>query len=147
MIKTELIKKIVTSWYIGGLMLEWKKIFIVVVWLSLFLLVGTQQAYSQASGHASVGLGHGEEGYLHLEEMIKHLEFGLKMPDAGQDLQTHGSVAVKHAREALKHYNEALKHANESLGRPTRNPLMGGGSGSEHSHEEGSPNSHEEGSH
>ena len=78
--------------------------------------------------------------------MIKHLEFGLKMPDAGQDLQTHGSVAVKHAREALKHYNEALKHANESLGRPTRNPLMGGGSGSEHSYEEESPNSHEEGS-
>ena len=128
-------------------MLQWKKIFITVAWVSFFMLVGAQQIHAQASGHASVGLGHGEEGFLHLEEMIKHLEFGLKMPDAGQDLQTHGSVAVKHAREALKHYNEALKHANESLGRTTRNPLVGEGSGGGRSLEERSPNSHEEGSH
>ena len=128
-------------------MLQWKKIFITVAWLSLFLFVGVQQIHAQASGHASVGLGHGEEGFLHLEEMIKHLEFGLKMPDAGQDLKSHGRAAIKHAREALKHYNEALKHANESLGRPTRNPMMGGGSGSENYQEEGSSHSHEEGSH
>ena len=130
-------------------MLQWKKIFITVAWVSFFMLVGTHNRYMHKLAVMPVlDLGHGEEGYLHLEEMIKHLEFGLKMPDAGQDLQTHGSVAVKHAREALKHYNEALKHANESLGRPTtRNPLMGGGSGSEHSHEEGPSNSYEEGSH
>ena len=129
-------------------MLQWKKIFITVSWFSLFLFIGAQQIHAQASGHASVGLGHGEEGFLHLEEMIKHLEFGLKMADAGQDLKSHGKAAIKHAREALKHYNEALKHANESLGRhPTRNPMMGGGSGSEHSQEKGSSPSHEEGSH
>ena len=128
-------------------MLQWKKIFITVAWVSFFMLVGAQQIHAQASGHASVGLGHGEEGYLHLEEMIKHLEFGLKMPDAGQDLKSHGKAAIKHAREALEHYNEALKHANESLGRPTRNPMMGGGSGSERFQQEGSSHSHEEGSH
>ena len=133
--------------YFGGFMVQWGKIFITVIWLSLFLFVGAQQIHAQASGHASVGLGHGEEGYLHLEEMIKHMEFGLKMPDAGQDLKSHGRAAIKHAREALEHYNEALKHANESLGRPTRNPMMGGGSGSEYSREGGSSNSHEEGSH
>jgi len=33
------------------------------------------------------------------------------------------------------------------LGRQARNPMMGGGSGSEHSQEEGSSHSHEEGSH
>ena len=132
---------------VGGFMVELKKIFITFVWFSFLLFVGVQQLHAQASGHASVGLGHGEEGYLHLEEMIKHLEFGLKMPDAGQDLRTHGSEAIKHAKEALDHYDKALKHANESLGRPTRNPMAGGGSGSEHSREEGSSHSHEEGSH
>ena len=55
--------------------------------------------------------------------------------------------AIKHASEALKHYNEALMHANESLGRQARNPMMGGGSGSEHSQKEGSSHSHDEGSH
>jgi len=124
-----------------------KKIFISLVWFSLFLIIGPQHIHAQASGHASVGLGHGEEGYLHLEEMIKHLEFGLKMPDAGQDLKSHGKAAINHAREALKHYNEALKHGNESLGRPARNPMMGGGSGSENYREEGSSHSHDEGSH
>ena len=68
---------LVISLYVGGIMHQWKKIFITVAWVSLFLLVGAQQIHAQASGHASVGLGHGEEGFLHLEEMIKHLEFGL----------------------------------------------------------------------
>ena len=120
--------------------------FIILVIFLLLSWIGLQQAFAQASGHASVGLGHGEEGYLHLEEMVKHLEFGLKMPDAGQALKTHGDVALKHAREALKHYNEALRHANESLGRSARNPMTGNNPG-EYSHDEGSSHSREEGSH
>ena len=125
----------------------WFKNLFVTILLVGFLITGVQNALAQAGGHASVGLGHGEEGYLHLEEMIKHLEFGLKMPDAGQSLSSHGAVAIQHAREALKHYNEALKHANESLGRPARNPMLGGGSDGGYSQEEGSSHSHEEGSH
>jgi hypothetical protein len=109
----------------------------------LFVLLGSNPLWAQAGGHASVGLGHGEEGYLHLQEMVKHYEFSLKMDDASPDLKTHGAAALKHAREALKHYNEALTHASESLGRPAGNPMMGGGSGGDHSHEEGS--SHDQG--
>ena len=101
----------------------------------LFILLGSPSAWSQAGGHASVGLGHGEEGYLHLQEMVKHFEFSLKMDDASPDIKMHGSEALKHARQALMHYKEALTHASESLGRPARNPMMGGGSGGEHSHE------------
>ena len=86
--------------------------------------------------------------HLHLQEMVKHFEFSLKMDDASPDLKTHGAVALKHAKQALTHYNEALTHASESLGRPTGNPMMGGGSGGDHSHEEGSghdggPRSHD----
>ena len=106
--------------------------------IGLFVLVGSNPVWAQAGGHASVGLGHGEEGYLHLQEMVKHLEFSLKMDDASPELKMHGAEALKHARQALTHYNEALTHASESLGRPARNPMMGGGSGGEHSHEEGS---------
>ena len=131
---------------IGGFMILVNNL-LIATFLVGFLFQGVPHASAQAGGHASVGLGHGEEGYLHLEEMIKHLEFGLKMPDAGQDLKSHGAVAIQHAREALKHYNEALKHANESLGRPTRNPMLGGGSDGGYSQEEGSSHSHEEGSH
>ena len=111
--------------------------------IGLFALPGSNPVWAQAEGHASVGLGHGEEGYLHLQEMIKHLEFSLKMDDASPELKTHGAEALKHAREALKHYGAALTHASESLGRPAGNPMMGGGSGGEHSHEEGS--SHDQG--
>ena len=99
-------------------------------------LVGTSPAWSQAGGHASVGLGHGEEGFLHLQEMIKHLEFSLRMDDASFELKSHGSMALNHAKEALKHYNEALAHASESLGRPARGSMMGEGSGG--THDEGS---------
>ena len=70
--------------------------------------------------------------------MIKHFEFSLKMDDASPELKMHGNEALKHARQALEHYNEALTHASESLGRPAGNPMMGGGSGGDHSHEEGS---------
>ena len=111
--------------------------------MGLFVLLGSNPAWAQAGGHASVGLGHGEEGYLHLQEMVKHFEFSLKMDDASPELKTHGAVALKHAKQALTHYNEALTHASESLGRPAGNPMMGGGSGGEHSHEEGS--GHDEG--
>ena len=103
--------------------------------IGLFVLLGANPTWAQAGGHASVGLGHGEEGYLHLQEMVKHFEFSLKMNDASPDLKMHGTEALKHARQALKHYNEALTHASESLGRPAGNPMMGGGSGGEHSHE------------
>ena len=111
--------------------------------IGLFTLLGSNPVWAQAGGHASVGLGHGEEGYLHLQEMVKHFEFSLKMDDASPDLKMHGTESLKHAREALKHYNEALTHASESLGRSAENPMMGGGSGGEHSHEEGS--GHEQG--
>jgi hypothetical protein len=105
----------------------------------VLILFSTNNVWAQSTGHASVGLGHGEEGYLHLEEMIKHFEFGMEMPDASDNLKMHGAQALKHAREAKKHYDEALKHASESLGRPAKNPMMGGmGEGSDHSHEEGS---------
>ena len=103
--------------------------------LGLFVLLGSNPAWAQAGGHASVGLGHGEEGYLHLQEMVKHFEFSLKMDDASPELKMHGAAALKHAKQALAHYNEALTHASESLGRPAGNPMMGGGSGGEHSHE------------
>ena len=111
--------------------------------IGLFTLLSSNPVWAQAGGHASVGLGHGEEGYLHLQEMIKHFEFSLKMDDASPDLKMHGAESLKHAKEALKHYDEALTHASESLGRPAGNPMMGGGSGGEHSHEEGS--GHDEG--
>jgi len=106
--------------------------------VGLFILLGSNPIWAQAGGHASVGLGHGEEGYLHLQEMVKHLEFSLKMDDASPELKMHGAEALKHAREALKHYDSALIHASESLGRPARNPMMGGGSGGDRRHEEGS---------
>ena len=109
-----------------------------VILIGLFTLLGSSPVWAQAGGHASVGLGHGEEGYLHLQEMVKHLEFSLKMDDASPELKTHGAEALKHAREALKHYDSALTHASESLGRPAGNPMMGGGSDGEHSHDEGS---------
>ena len=105
---------------------DWK---IVASGIVVLTLMGTSPAWSQAGGHASVGLGHGEEGYLHLQEMIRHLEFSLKMDDASSELKTHGSAALNHAKEALKHYSEALGHASESLGRPARGPIMGEGSG------------------
>lgn len=105
---------------------DWKMVAVGVI---VLMLMGTSPAWSQAGGHASVGLGHGEEGYLHLQEMIKHLEFSLKMDDASFELKSHGSVALGHAKEALKHYNEALAHASESLGRPARGSMMGEGSG------------------
>jgi hypothetical protein len=111
--------------------------------IGLFFLLGSNPVWAQAGGHASVGLGHGEEGYLHLQEMVKHFEFSLKMDDASPDLKMHGAESLKHAKEALKHYDEALTHASEALGRPAGNPMMGGGSGGEHSHEEGS--GHDEG--
>ena len=111
------------------------------VGLVVFFLVRlTGLSWSQAGGHASVGLGHGEEGFLHLEEMVKHLEFSLNMPDASPELKRHGGAALQHAREALRHYHEALTHASESLGRPARN-RMGGDSG--YGSEEGSNHSHE----
>ncbi len=107
--------------------------------LFVLIFLSANSVWAQSTGHASVGLGHGEEGYLHLEEMIKHFEFGMEMPDASADLKMHGAQALKHAREAKKHYDEAIKHASESLGRPAKNPMMGGmGEGSDHSHEEGS---------
>lgn len=109
-----------------------------ILFIGLFTLVSSNPVWAQAGGHASVGLGHGEEGYLHLQEMIKHYEFSLRMDDASPDLKMHGNKALVHARQALKHYNEALTHASESLGRPAGNPMMGGGSGGDHSHEEGS---------
>jgi len=112
---------------------DWKRIALGIVVLTL---MGTSPAWSQAGGHASVGLGHGEEGYLHLQEMIKHLEFSLKMDDASSELKSHGNEALNHAKEALKHYSEALGHASESLGRPARGSMMGQGSGG--MHEEGS---------
>lgn len=107
----------------------------------LFLAGMTQSAWSQAKGHASVGLGRGEEGYLALKEMVKHLEFSLKMKDASPEMKIHLNFALKHAREAMLRFDEALKHANESLGRPARNPMAGGsGAGMEGSHMEGSHN-------
>ena len=109
-----------------------------ILFIGLFTLVSSNPVWAQAGGHASVGLGHGEEGYLHLQETIKHYEFSLKMDDASPELKKHGNEALVHARQALKHYNEALTHASESLGRPAGNPMMGGGSGGDHSHEEGS---------
>jgi len=124
----------------GGFM---KRVAGTIFLIGLLALLGSNPVWAQAEGHASVGLGHGEEGYLHLQEMIKHLEFSLKMDDASPELKTHGAEALKHAREALKHYGAALTHASESLGRPAGNPMMGGGSGGEHSHEEGS--SHDQG--
>ena len=104
--------------------------------LFVLTIASTNTVWAQSTGHASVGLGHGEEGYLHLEEMIKHFEFGMGMPDASSDLKMHGAQVLKHAEQAKKHYEEALKHASESLGRPARNPMMGRGEGSDHSHEE-----------
>ena len=86
-------------------MLQLKKIFINIVWVSFFMLVGVQQIHAQARGHASVGLGHGAEGYLPLEVMIKDLEFGLYMPDAGKYLKYFCNSAIKHEKDALKHYN------------------------------------------
>ena len=96
----------------------------VVVFLGAFFLLGfTQTAWSQAKGHASVGMGRGEEGYVALQEMVKRLEFSLKMKDASPEMKIHLNFALKHAREAMVHYDEALKHTNESLGRTARNPL------------------------
>ena len=105
----------------------------IVVTLSVFFLMGfTQSAWSQAKGHASVGMGRGEEGYLALQEMVKRLEFSLKMKDASPEMKIHLSFALKHAKEAIVHYDVALKHTNESLGRTARNPMASGG---ESSHE------------
>ena len=103
----------------------------------LFFVSMAQSAWSQAIGHASVGMGRGEEGYLALKEMIKRLEFSLKMNDASPEMKIHINLALKHANEALLHYDEALKHTNESLGRSARNPIAGGsGAGMEGSHNE-----------
>lgn len=119
-----------------------KRVVEIILLVGLFTLLGSNPIWAQAGGHASVGLGHGEEGYLHLQEMVKHFEFSLKMEDASPELKAHGAVALKHAQEALRHYETALTHASESLGRPAGNPMMGGGSGGEHSHEEGSNHEH-----
>ena len=126
-----------TQWELshGGFM---KRVTSSIFLIGLFTLLGSSPVWAQSGGHASVGLGHGEEGYLHLQEMVKHFEYSLKMDDASPDLKMHGAESLKHAQEALKHYKEALTHASESLGRPAENPMMGGGSGGEHSHDEGS---------
>ncbi len=110
----------------------------IVLILAVFFLVSTAQfAWSQAKGHASVGMGRGEEGYLALQEMVKRLEFSSKMNDASPEMKIHINFALKHAKEALIHYDQALKHTSESLGRPARNPLAGGnGAGMEGSHNE-----------
>jgi hypothetical protein len=117
---------------LGGFM---KRVTSTIFLIGLLILLGSNPLWAQAGGHASVGLGHGEEGYLHLQEMVKHFEFSLKMEDASPELKMHGNETLKHARQALKHYDEALTHASESLGRPAGNPMMGGGSGGDHSPE------------
>ena len=105
---------------------------------AMFFLGMVQPAWSQAKGHASVGMGRGEEGYLALKEMVRRLEFSLKMGDASAEMKIHLNFSLKHAREALVHYDEALKHANESLGRSPRNPMSGSaGAGMEGSHSDG----------
>ena len=102
---------------------------------AIFLLGFSHSAWSQAKGHASVGMGRGEEGYVALKEMVKRLEFSLKMNDASPEMKIHLNFALKHAREAMVHYDEALKHTNESLGRTARNPLESrGDAGHEGSH-------------
>ena len=104
----------------------------------MFFVATVQPSWSQAKGHASVGMGRGEEGYLALKEMVRRLEFSLKMQDASPEMKLHVNFALKHAREALLHYDEALKHTNESLGRTARNPMTGGeGAGMEGSHKDG----------
>ena len=104
----------------------------------MFFMGMVQPAWSQAKGHASVGMGRGEEGFLALQEMVRRLEFSLKMRDASPEMKLHLNFALKHAREALVHYDEALKHTNESLGRSARNPMAGGsGAGMEGSHNDG----------
>lgn len=120
---------------LGGYMNSLTRNWVVAILCIIFLLGFTQAAWSQAKGHASVGMGRGEEGYVALQEMVKRLEFSLKMKDASPEMKIHINFALKHAKEALVHYDEALKHTNESLGRTARNPLASGGnSGQEGSH-------------
>ncbi|MGV7221229.1 MAG: hypothetical protein ACQ9MH_06880 [Nitrospinales bacterium] len=114
---------------------------IIVVFSMFFLLGFIQSAWSQAKGHASVGMGRGEEGYLALQEMVKRLEFSLKMNDASPKMKIHLNFALKHAKEAMVHYDEALKHTNESLGRTARNPLESR-SGSDHEGSQGGQDHH-----